>query len=149
METLLSFNPEFWALQTVAMMLTALLIPGLTVSGPIGAFLAVAALAFINTKVWDTALFMSVPDSLTLKAGMLLLVNGAIFWVMVKAMPGIAVRGILPALAAPVVFTVLTLTLPDVAKRIDWQALLQRGSGIVQEILPSTEVGKPLSSPHP
>lgn len=149
MEALFSFNLEFWALQTVAMMLTALLIPGLTVSGPIGALMAVAALAFINTKVWDTALFMSVPDSLTLKAGMLLLVNGAIFWVMVKAMPGIAVRGILPALAAPVVFTILTLTIPDVAKRIDWQNLLQRGSSMVQQVLPSAAASRPLSSSHP
>jgi uncharacterized membrane protein YvlD (DUF360 family) len=112
-----------WVFQTVAMMFTALIIPGLKVKGPFGAFLAVVALAYINTTFWDWALFFKLPDSLTIKALLLILTNGIIFWVLVKILPGIEVEGIMPALAAPVIFSLLSVIVPVISGHIEWAKL--------------------------
>ena len=117
----LSPNVMFWVFQTVAMLVTGLLIPGLRVRGPLGAFLMVVALAFVNSKVWDAALFFKLPDSFTTQAIVLLLSNGVIFWVLVKILPWIEVDGILPALVAPVVFSIASVLIGTYAKDIDWE----------------------------
>lgn len=118
------FNFNYWFLQTVAMMLTALIIPNLTVTGPFGAFITVFAIAFINSKVWDAALFFQLPDTLTVQALVLFFSNGTIFWILVKLLPGIEVTGFLPALIAPLVFTVCSLLIDEYAKDIDWLNVL-------------------------
>lgn len=114
-----------WVFQAVAMTLTAAVIPGFRVTNVFGPILAVVCLAFINVHVWSTALFFQVPDSVTTQAGLLLLVNGAIFWVLVKLLPGIEVSGVLPALAAPVVFTILAVLVEQYGKDIDWEAVFK------------------------
>jgi len=132
-----------WVFQTVAMMLTALVIPGLKVRGPLGAFLAVAALAYINTTFWDWALFFKIPDSLTLKAALLVLTNGLIFWLIVKILPGIEVEGITPALVAPLIFAILSVVVPVVSGHIEWAkvgteaiALSERLQNYFQSVAP-------------
>ena len=117
---IVSIDFKFWALQTFAMMLTAFALPGLKVKGPIGAFLAVAALAYINATYWDWALFFKLPDSLTVKALLLVVANGVLFWVLVKLLPGIEVEGVLPALVAPLVFALLSVLVPTLYGKIDW-----------------------------
>lgn len=107
-------------------MVTALLIPGLRLKGPIPAFLTVVAIALINSQLWDAALFFKIPDNFTAQAGTLLLANGVLFWVVVKLLPGIEISGILPALAAPVVFTVLSLAVAKYRGEIDWPALYEK-----------------------
>lgn len=115
---------EYWALQTLALLLTAFLIPGLTVSGPLSALLTVFVLSIVNTYLWDAALFLSIPNELSWHALLLLGVNGALFWIIVKVLPGIAVRGFLPALAAPVVFTITSILIHRYGHQIDWSVVL-------------------------
>ena len=122
--TLFSFNLTYWFLQTVAMMVTALLLPKLRITSPFGALATVIALAFVNSKLWDAALFFSVPDSFSTKTIMLLATNGCIFWVLVKLLPGIEIEGFLPALAAPVVFTVCSLVIDQYGSQVDWVRVL-------------------------
>lgn len=122
---------SYWVLQSVAMMLTAALIPRLTITGISGAFGTVLALALVNASVWDAALFFNVPDHLSAQAGLLFLANGVLFWILVKILPGIEVEGVLPALIAPVVFTVLSLIISHYGKDIDWPMV---GSWLLQTI---------------
>ncbi|NDC36582.1 MAG: hypothetical protein EBZ48_00855 [Proteobacteria bacterium] len=117
---------EFWALQTVAMLLTAFLIPGLTISGPIAAFVTVLVLSLVNTYLWDAALFLSIPLDFTTHTIALIVANGILFWVIVKILPGIAVKGLLPALVAPVVFTIFTILIQHYGPLIDWQLVLKK-----------------------
>lgn len=124
---------NYWVLQTLAMLLTGLLIPGLKVSGPLGAFAAVLGLAFVNATLWDAALFFSIPESFTTQALLLFLCNGALFWIFIKLMPGIEVEGVLPALAAPVVFTFCSLMISQYGNLIDWGAILD----VVVELISS------------
>ena len=107
-------------LQTLAMIITAIIIPGLTVSGPLGAFIAVVAITLVNSYVWDAALFFHIPDSFTTHALLLLLANGVIFWIIVKLVPGIQVTGIFPALCAPVVLTITSYLILTYGKNIEW-----------------------------
>ncbi|NIR58061.1 MAG: hypothetical protein GWO02_00340, partial [Gammaproteobacteria bacterium] len=71
------------------------------------------------------ALFLSVPSAPTTQALTLLVANAAIFWALVKLLPGIEIEGILPALAAPVVFTCASLLIDRYGREIDWVAIIQ------------------------
>jgi putative membrane protein len=114
-------NLDFWIMQTLAMMLTAMLLPGVRVTGPLGAFVAVAGLAFFNAHLWNAALFFQVPDSLSIQAAALLVTNGALFWIIAKILPGIEVTGALSAFAAPVVFTLCSIFISRYTTTIDWR----------------------------
>lgn len=116
---------SYWIMQTLAMLLTAALIPRLRITSIFGAIGIVACLGFVNSTVWDAALFFSVPSSFTMQAITLLLSNGVLFWILVKVLPGIEVRGVAAALVAPVVFTILSMLIDKYGKTIDWSTLFQ------------------------
>jgi putative membrane protein len=118
--SLFSLNFSYWALQTVAMALTALLIPRLRITSLFGALTTVVALAFVNSKIWDAALFFQIPNSLSIHALLLFITNGVIFWILIKLLPGIEVEGFFPALIAPIVFTFCSLVISAFAPMIDW-----------------------------
>lgn len=120
-------NINYWVLQTIAMLVTVWLIPRLTVTSIFGALGAVIALAFVNSSIWDAALFFNIPDSFSVHALLLLLANGFIFWVIVKLLPGIEVEGFLPALIAPIVFTISSVVIAVFFKDTDWLAVAQAG----------------------
>jgi putative membrane protein len=130
---------SYWFLQMLAMGLTALLIPRLRITGLFGALKIVAALAFLNATVWDAALFFSIPDAPTTQAATLLVVNGLIFWILVKLLDGIEVDGLLPAIVAPVVFTILSLAIDQYGREIDWQRVFETAMSIVERL--RTELG--------
>lgn len=148
MEILSNLHLNIWILQIIAMMITALLIPGFTVSGPIGALLGVVGLAFVNAHLWDAALFFSIPDSLTSQALVTFFANGLIFWVLVKILPGIEVKGLLPALLAPVVFSVTSMLLYTYCKDVDWIELGKKGWSYTQSVRNNLK-DTPPSTPKP
>lgn len=116
-----------WFLQTVAMLVTALLIPGFKVKGPLSALLLVVALALVNAHIWDAALFFSVPNSLTIQTAVLLVANAVLFFILVKILPGVEINGILPALVAPVLFTILGVLADHYGREIDWATMAKKG----------------------
>lgn len=142
------FNIATWILQTAAMLLTALLIPKLTIDGPIPAFVTVVTLAFINSHVWSTALFFEIPDSATAQAATLLVCNGVIFWIVVKVLPGIDCEGFLPALIAPVVFTVTMMLISRYGSDIDWIALGKAALDWIAELKEQIETPVPGKAPE-
>jgi putative membrane protein len=118
---LFSFNWEYWGLQTLAMIATAILLPKLKITSPLGALMTVVALGFVNSKLWDAALFFQIPDKITSQVFMLFLANGVIFWVLVKLLPGIEIQGILTAFIAPIIFTVCSLLIDHYGQQVDWK----------------------------
>ena len=128
-----SLDFSYWLFQTLAMMATCFLIPKLKVTGPIAALATVLAIAFVNAHLWNTALFLSIPDSFTLQTAVLLIVNGLIFWVVVKVLPGIEVQGLLPAIAAPVVFTICSLVIQEYGSHVDWVKVCRRGAAVFEQ----------------
>lgn len=121
----MELNFTYWAAQTAAMLLTAWLLPGLTVSGPLPAFATVLGLAFVNSHLWSTALMFHIPDSFAAQSLLLLLANGVIFWIIVKLLPGIEVTSFLAAIAAPVVFSLSAFILQPLIEQTDWVAVFE------------------------
>ena len=102
------------------MCITAFLIPRLRITGIFGALFTVVALAFVNSTLWSTALFFQVPDHFTTHAAFLFIANGLIFWILVKILPGIEVKGFLPAFAAPIVFTLCSMVIAKYGDKVPW-----------------------------
>lgn len=121
-------NISYWIMQTVAMLLTALLIPRLRIHGPIPALLTVVCLAFFNAHFWDAALFLKIPSNFSQSTILLFVLNGLFFWILVKLLPGIEVRGFLPALVAPVVFTICNLLISQYGTKVDWVAVYNKST---------------------
>lgn len=109
----------------IAMSLTIIFIPRLWISSPIGAIAILAAIAIVNSTLWDANLFFNIPDSLSVTAIKLFFANGVLFWILVKLLPGIEVKGILPALIAPIVLTFISSLLRIFVPNIDWISIIQ------------------------
>lgn len=124
----------YWVIQTVALLLTAALIPNLRICGPIAAFGAVFVLGLINAYIWDAALFLTIPNSLTYQTLVVILANGVVFWVFAKIMPGIEVKGLISALLAPIVFSAVSLFVESYAKDVDWARLAKNCISAIHEI---------------
>lgn len=133
LQQLPTFDLSYWVIQTIAMAVTALLIPHLRITSIFGPILAVAALSGINFTVWSSDLFAAIPNTLSTQALTLFAVNGAIFWLVVKIIPGIESKGLLPALLAPIVFTTCSVFLPRVITQVNWQALSTEAQKVVSE----------------
>lgn len=124
-------NISYWIMQTVAMLLTALLIPRLRIHGPLPALLTVVCLAFFNSHFWDAALFFNLPTGLSQTTLVLFALNGVFFWILVKLLPGIEVKGFLPALIAPIVFTLCSLGIDRYGSQVDWPAVYNRSTATI------------------
>jgi uncharacterized membrane protein YvlD (DUF360 family) len=133
LQQLQQFDIMYWVTQTVAMALTALFLPNLRVTSIFGPIMAVVALSLINTTVWNTDLFSQLPLSVSTQALTLLAINGAIFWLIVKLLPGIESKGILPVVVAPIVFTVCTMVIPQVTGRVDWKVVKSEATRMYSE----------------
>lgn len=118
-----SLDYKYWVLQTAAMMLTCFLLPKLKVSGPIPALMTVVTLSFINAHLWSSALFFKIPDQFAYKAILLVLANGCLFYAIVKLLPGIEISGAMPALLAPLIFSVLSILIDIYKDQIDFVAI--------------------------
>ena len=72
-----------------------------------------------------------------------------------KLLPGIEIDGLLPALAAPIVFTGVSLVVDRYRRTIDWIAVIQWGIGALEGVrdylldAQSGDVGQPAPVPDP
>lgn len=125
---------DTFILLSLALVVTAWILPGLTVTSIFGPTLAVITLALLNNYLWSTALFFQIPDTLTWQTAMTFLANGVLFWIIIKLLPGIEVKGFLPALVAPVLLTGLSIVAFRYGREIDWLELGRTGFAQIQEI---------------
>ena len=128
----MSLNFSYWTVQTIAMLVTTWLIPRLKVTSFTGATSAVVCISLMNAFVWDADLFHFLPTAFTMKTFALLLINGVLFWIIVKILPGIEVHGVLPALLAPLVFTLCSLVAGEFARDVDWSEVFRGLFGLLQ-----------------
>ena len=129
----LPLYPSYWIIQIVAIGFTALILPGLKVTNVLGPILLVLFLTITNAVVWDISLFMAIPTTISEQALLLMLWNGAIFWILVKLLPGIEVKGIVAPILAPLIFSISTSIAGQYATNIDWNNLIKETSETIQE----------------
>lgn len=120
--------------QVVALALTALILPGLKINSLFSLVGLVVIITFVNAHFWDAALFYSIPDSLSLRAISTLILNGLIFFVLVRVLPGVECRGLFTAIISPVLFTFLTITLSYYGEDVNWQSVGSFILGIVDAL---------------
>lgn len=133
------FSYQYLIAQAAAMFLTAILIPGLRITGIGGAFFAVIGITLFNAYYWDAELFSSLPfdsflDFFSLRTLILFVFNAAIFWIVIKIAPGIEIKGFIPALVAPVIFTVSSIVIEKYGKDIDYVALASKASSVISGV---------------
>lgn len=120
--------------QTVAITVTALLLPKLKITSIFGALGMVIALSLLNQQLWSSDLFGYVPDAFSLKSMILLVCNGFIFFLLAKFLPGIEVEGLLTALLAPILFSIFTILAQQYLPLVDWAAVWEGTSNIIVNI---------------
>lgn len=109
-----------WFFQAIAIWITDLCLKKIRITSFFGPILMVIALSFINSKIWDVALFFQIPNSLTSQAITVFFVNGLIFWALVKILPGIEIEGFVSALIAPIIFTIANLAITYVVTNYEF-----------------------------
>ena len=114
---------DFIVLQTIAMTLTAFLLPHFKITSITGPFLTVIALAWFNNLYWDSALFSNLNFDFSSQTLILLLSNGLIFFILVKILPGIEISSIFIALLAPIIFSIFSYLFEHYVGEIHWSNL--------------------------
>ena len=121
-----------WFLQTIALLITALLIPRFTIAGPVSALKFVVSLSLINTTLWNTNLFSTIPNSLTAHSVTVVLANAVLFWVLAKLVHGVNIEGIMPAIVGPIVFTIISACTYSYGKDVDWMSVFHHAEKAVE-----------------
>ena len=123
--------------QIVAIAITALLLPKLKISSLFGALWLVIAISLVNTFLWNSDLFNFIPSSSASFSGVgvkhliLVLTNGAIFFILVKLLPGVDLEGFLTAFIAPVLFSIFTVLIQKYGHLVDWIDLFSISSDFI------------------
>ena len=130
---------NFFLLQSLALLAVCIILPGLKIDGILGIFLLVIALAVLNASIWDSALFHALPKSFSLHSATLVLINGALFWLLVKILPGIRIEGAFSALVAPLFYSALSIIIQTWLEGVDVIGVLLSGldglSGLRDQLL--------------
>ena len=113
-------NIENLFVQAVALAITAFLLPGLKITNLFSLLGLAAIITLINDQVWDAALFYHIPDEFSLHMLLILLSNGILFWILVKALPGVESSGLFTALISPVLFSLITVLITRYASFVNW-----------------------------
>lgn len=81
------------------------------------------SIAVVNAFLWDASLFYQLPQDFNNHALMILLWNAGIFWLLVKLLPGIEIRGFVAPLLAPIFFAGITIFAGQYSTKVDWENL--------------------------
>ncbi|MBP9747429.1 phage holin family protein [Patescibacteria group bacterium] len=89
---------------TLAVLVVAWLVPGIVVTGYMAALFAGLAIAVINTVLRPILQFLALPFSFLTLGFFALVVNGFLFWLASRFVPGFYVAGFWPAFWGAIVF---------------------------------------------
>lgn len=141
--SLLNFHYDQLILQTIALLITAFLLPRFQVHGPISGLIMVIALSFINTKLWDAALFYSIPNNVSTQTIVTFFTNAVVFWILAKSLPGVDIQGFMPALIAPIVLTAVSLLTYRYCRDVDWMYVIGEIQNSFTHLRALSQSGRP------
>ena len=100
-----------WIIYALAIGITAFLLPGVRVSGPLAALLTAAVLGLVNAIIRPLLLILTLPINI-LTLGLLTFVINALLIMLTSAIvPGFRVRGFLSALLFSIILVVVNFIL--------------------------------------
>lgn len=140
---------NFFILQVVAMFLITLLLPRIKIKSIFGAVAVVLSLSLLNSTVWDSQLFHKLPDFQSSHGMALIIANGALFYVLVKILPGIEIKGIFPAFVAPIAYSIATILIQTYGGGFDMIQFGKSAGGYISTVRDrfQEESREPLSEP--
>ena len=100
-----------WVLSAVIIMLTAYLVPGITVSGFLSALLVVLAITVVNAFIKPLIKITSLPFNAVVLAIFTLVINALLFMLVGMVVPGFAVDGFVSALIGSIIVSIFIVPL--------------------------------------
>jgi putative membrane protein len=98
-----------WVLSALALMLIALLLPGMHVTNFLAALFAALIIGVINVLIRPILVLLTLPVTLLTLGLFLIVINALLFWLASAISPGFSVDGFFPtALLASILYSILT-----------------------------------------
>lgn len=116
---------DFLILQSLAIIVTAMLLKKMTITSLFGPLITVIAISWVNNLYWDSRLFFDLPSSFTLTTIGLIFCNSIILWIIVKLAPGIEISGLVTAIKASVILSISSYLINKFCSNLDWMQILQ------------------------
>ena len=105
-----------WALNAVALLLVAYIIPGVHLEDFYSALVAVLALGLVNTLLRPIFVLLTLPVTLLTLGLFLFVVNALLFWFVGDILSGFRVDGFLSALFGSIVYSVASWLFSSIIK---------------------------------
>lgn len=96
-----------WIASSLAVMLTAYLVPGFRVDSFLAALMAALVIGFVNMFIWPLLVFLTLPLTLLTFGLFLLVVNGLSLKIAAALTPGFSIKGIFPAIMGAIVLSII------------------------------------------
>jgi putative membrane protein len=100
-----------WLVNTVALLLTAWLVPGIGVESIWAGLLAALVLGVVNAIIRPVLLLLTLPLNVLTLGLFTLVINGLMLWLVSAVVPGFSVSGFWSALVGAVVLSVVSFLL--------------------------------------
>lgn len=104
-----------WLLNAVALGLTAWIVPGIRVSGPMALIVAALVVGLLNAVVKPVLVVLTLPLTIVTVGLFLLVLNALLFWLAAALVPGFQVGGFWSAFLGAIVMTILGWTIARLA----------------------------------
>ena len=105
-----------WLLSALSLLITANVVPGLSVRGIVPAAIAAGILGLVNAIVRPILVILTLPLTILTLGLFLFAVNAITFWIVGSLTPGFTVSGFLPAFIGSIVLTIVSSILNHVFK---------------------------------
>jgi putative membrane protein len=95
-------------LNAAALYLVAYLVPGVSVSGPLGALVAAVVLGIVNAILRPILIILSLPVEILTLGLFTFVINAALFWFVGHLGLGLTVTGFWPALLGSLILSIIS-----------------------------------------
>ncbi|MCX6125444.1 MAG: phage holin family protein [Proteobacteria bacterium] len=92
-----------WLAATIAVMITAYVVPGFHVNSVFSAIIAAVVIGFVNIVIWPVLVVLTLPLTVLTFGLFLLVVNGVSLKIAAGLTPGFSIDGFLPAAIGSIV----------------------------------------------
>lgn len=108
-----------WLLATVALIITAYLVPGVAVTSFVGAAIASIVIGLVNATVKPVLTILTLPITILTLGLFLLVVNGISLSLAAYFTPGLSIDGFWPAVIGAIVLSLISSFLSGFAKEVN------------------------------
>ena len=97
-----------WAINTIALVAVAYLMPSVTIESAGAAVVAALALGLVNTVIRPVLVLLTLPVTVLTLGLFIFVINGLLFWAVGSLVPGFHVAGFWSGVLGAIVFSLLS-----------------------------------------